>query len=101
MSIGILQFSVQEDIDKKEGILNNIPVEFYNIKGHGEKKKNKLEADLIVRLIQAYYEFISANNLKLSIGVIAPFRAQAALISQELILRNIHTSTCFMNDLNI
>jgi DNA replication ATP-dependent helicase Dna2 len=70
-------------------IVNNIPIEFYNVKGYGEKKKNKFEVNLLIRLLEEYHKIIQKNNLNISLGIITPFRAQVSLINQELLMRGL------------
>jgi len=69
-------------VDKE--FINNKPLEFFNIVGTGEKKKNKKEADALMELLETYYKEIKRNELNYSIGVIAPFRAQVSYIHQKL-----------------
>lgn len=69
--------------------LNSSPIEFFDIKAMGEKKKNKKEADTLIRLLEKYYEKNKAGNFGYSFGVIAPFRAQVSYIHQELLSKGI------------
>jgi DNA replication ATP-dependent helicase Dna2 len=73
---------------QSSGKINSIPVEFFDVKGHGEKKRNPREAELVVKLITKYREALPEEGDD-NIGVITPFRAQASLITQELMIKNI------------
>ena len=56
-------------------------------------KKNKLEAELVIKIVQQLLSLYSLNNKpfnnKKTIGIIAPFRNQIALIKQKLEEANI------------
>ena len=69
--------------------INSNPVEFFDIHGFGERKKNKLEADALISVLLKYYNYNKEKNLGLSFGVIAPFRAQVSYIYHELLINGI------------
>lgn len=82
--------SITTDFNEDKKFINNKPLEFFDIVASGEKKKNKKEADTLVRLLEEYYLLNKKHELGYSFGVIAPFRAQVSYIHQELLARDIH-----------
>jgi DNA replication ATP-dependent helicase Dna2 len=82
---GSLQLEFEENLMS----LNAAPIEFFDVKAPGEKKKNRKEADTLIKLLEKYYQKNKSENLGYSFGIIAPFRAQVSYIHQELLSRGI------------
>jgi len=80
---------IKLDIENDFISINSNPVEFFDVRGHGERKKNKAEADTLINVLLNYYNYNKEKNLGLSFGVIAPFRAQVSYIYHELLINGI------------
>lgn len=51
----------------------------------GYRKTNRFEANAVIETIQTFQRLFSVNKVKRSIGVITPYRAQIALIRDEML----------------
>jgi len=87
-----LQYAYYNTVDKFQSIIANNRIAFFPVRvtdySNNSDKINKQEADIVVSLVIAIYEAYKANNLKFdpkkTLGIIAPYRNQIALIKHKL-----------------
>lgn len=87
-----LQYAHYDETDRYQKIVAKNRIAFFPVRttdySNISDKINKQEADVVVFLISAIYEIYKANNLDFdsqkTLGVIAPYRNQIALIKHKL-----------------